>query len=310
MIRERTQEVIGMKRTIQAFCLASLMVLLIAIGVLTVWADERGRSESTPGTAEKATPDVSENVVGEPIVSGFVFIDGRYIEPPYVISRKGYSVLINDILVEENLVSPTRTPVVGLRLVDVMIPEGIDENSDMSDAIVRDYLYKKRAYIQLHSSQEERFALISKSYRDLPCVEKVDSEGQDSIRVTCKNGSVLTVRLVLPKRRPISLDRNSLLQRYEKEREFYETGLKDHMTFFLFGKDGGGGISGQTGNRVIQGLIDILQSDEPSTVKMNKMSLLFPTARTDYRFGAMIDNATYSAQLESRLKAIEKSSKR
>jgi len=32
-----------------------------------------------------------------PINSGFVFIDGKYIEPPYTVKRKGMTVYLNDI---------------------------------------------------------------------------------------------------------------------------------------------------------------------------------------------------------------------
>ena len=32
---------------------------------------------------------------GTPINSGFVFIDGKYIEPPYEVKRKGLAIYIN-----------------------------------------------------------------------------------------------------------------------------------------------------------------------------------------------------------------------
>jgi len=38
----------------------------------------------------------------KPINSGFVFIDGKYIEPPYVVKHKGNKILINGIVVNED----------------------------------------------------------------------------------------------------------------------------------------------------------------------------------------------------------------
>lgn len=37
---------------------------------------------------------------GRPVTNGFVFIDGKYIEPPYLVARPGHGIFINDHLVD------------------------------------------------------------------------------------------------------------------------------------------------------------------------------------------------------------------
>ena len=46
----------------------------------------------------------------EPINSGFVFIDGKYIEPPYIVKVKGTYIYINDILVDTSSIHKYKNP--------------------------------------------------------------------------------------------------------------------------------------------------------------------------------------------------------
>lgn len=61
------------------------------------------------GAAVRADlPEVSEAALGElgstygiPQMNGFVFIEGRYVPPPYTVTRKGNGVFINRIQIEQ-----------------------------------------------------------------------------------------------------------------------------------------------------------------------------------------------------------------
>ena len=50
--------------------------------------------------SEDAVADLG-TTTGMPQMSGFVFIDGRYLRPPYTVSRKGDSIFINRQFVEQ-----------------------------------------------------------------------------------------------------------------------------------------------------------------------------------------------------------------
>ena len=60
------------------------------------------------GAVAAELPEVTEEAVAElgslsgvPQMTGFVFIGGRYLTPPYTVSRKGNGLFINRILVEQ-----------------------------------------------------------------------------------------------------------------------------------------------------------------------------------------------------------------
>ncbi|MDD4101062.1 MAG: hypothetical protein PHU80_00325 [Kiritimatiellae bacterium] len=62
-------------------------------------------------------PDVTEQALAElgvaygtPQISGFVFIEGRYIPPPYTVTRRGNGIFINRIQVEQPVPWTNGTP--------------------------------------------------------------------------------------------------------------------------------------------------------------------------------------------------------
>jgi hypothetical protein len=64
-------------------------------------------------TVAAQLPEVTETAVqelgstyGTPQMNGFVFIDGRYVVPPYTVTRRGNGIFINRILVEQPVVWP------------------------------------------------------------------------------------------------------------------------------------------------------------------------------------------------------------
>jgi len=70
------------------------------------------------GQIKAQLPEVSEEALAElgdtygtPQMNGFVFIEGRYIPPPYTVTRKGNGIFINRIQVEQ----PVPWPAPGLK---------------------------------------------------------------------------------------------------------------------------------------------------------------------------------------------------
>lgn len=60
------------------------------------------------GVGAAELPEITEEAIAElgitlgtPQMNGFVFIDGRYIPPPYTVTRKGNGIFINRILIEQ-----------------------------------------------------------------------------------------------------------------------------------------------------------------------------------------------------------------
>lgn len=75
------------------------MKRLKAIGVGCLLAAVTVRAE-LPEVSEEALSELG-STYGTPQMNGFVFIEGRYVPPPYTVTRKGNGIFINRILIEQ-----------------------------------------------------------------------------------------------------------------------------------------------------------------------------------------------------------------
>jgi len=75
------------------------MALAVAMAALCIWCVPAA-PEAVPGEALKAL----QVARGKPCNNGLVFMDGKYIPPPYVVKRYGTAIMINDIQVTAPLI--------------------------------------------------------------------------------------------------------------------------------------------------------------------------------------------------------------
>jgi len=81
-------------------------------------------------------------ITGTSINSGFIFIDGRYLDAPYIVSRKGLGIFVNDVFVKKSAV---QWPPVDMRVKeDPGFPslDGITENTTFDE-------FTKKCWAQL-----------------------------------------------------------------------------------------------------------------------------------------------------------------
>lgn len=71
--------------------------LLLFLGTWGAWVS--GAAE-LPEVTPEALADLG-TTLGTPQMSGFVFIEGRYLAPPYTVTRKGNGIFINRIQIEQ-----------------------------------------------------------------------------------------------------------------------------------------------------------------------------------------------------------------
>lgn len=75
--------------------LARTMILCATFAVLCVCAESAPDFEKVPAQAMREL----KGAVGKPLDSGLVFVNGRYIRPPYHVARMGTAIFINDVQV-------------------------------------------------------------------------------------------------------------------------------------------------------------------------------------------------------------------
>ncbi len=68
--------------------------------VLGAWVACVSVAADLPDVTDEAIAELG-TTLGTPQMNGFVFIDGRYIPPPYTVSRKGNAIFINRIQIEQ-----------------------------------------------------------------------------------------------------------------------------------------------------------------------------------------------------------------
>lgn len=105
---------------------------------------------------------------GDPISSGFVFFKGRYIEPPYVVSRRGVDVWINDFIVVRGCWPLPTYP-------KPEMPEGM---KSLNSKKFYHYRRQYNDYLEtVCSGSKDYFAKYAKFLRGLPFVKKVEDTG-------------------------------------------------------------------------------------------------------------------------------------
>ena len=228
--------------------LALLILVGMVMGVAGVCAaKEVAGKEAAPASDPEASAIKALGVVeGKPIESGFVFIDGRYIEAPYTVSRRGRQIFINDILVWQQ----TEWPVADRHVPEDPGPppkeyekyKSFNEVLTSFDSIegwLNCHLLRKRRYLYEHFPEEEADAKMLEYYRQCPFVASarlVPEEGP--VKVITKSGKEENINLGLP--HPHISDHwdygvRDVLGGLEVWRRSLTQALLENRTLFFFG---------------------------------------------------------------------------
>jgi hypothetical protein len=113
---------------------------------------------------------------GQPVDSGFVFVDGRYVEAPYRVSRRGVGLYINDVhLYDRGPWPPFRFDEVK---EDPGLPPGLTTSSVFDDLRIpgkRDaWDSRKYRWLLAHYEPEEARRRFLQWIQQLPFVKKVE----------------------------------------------------------------------------------------------------------------------------------------
>jgi hypothetical protein len=138
------------------------------------------------GQCPGGTNDLS---IGErkwaPISSGVLFVDGRYIPPPYVVSRKEGLVFVNNHQIVWALQWPPRkktTPPPPKKMPS--IPSTITTNTTPYDKDYIAYISDTRQYLVSKHGDLVGNEMMANIYKGLPCVKEAKPDPQDPRRVT------------------------------------------------------------------------------------------------------------------------------
>lgn len=247
----------------------------------------------------------------QPINNGYVFVECKYLDAPYVVERMGLGLFINNHLIEFpiessfwNLQNEVKKSV---NLTDPNLPSSVNEYSCCFDPDVLNYLSMKRAYLREYYPIEEAVVHIRDVYKDLPCVmqAQLDPNNIALLHVEWTDGSVDNIRLVpIHGRPPIKMDKESILERLEKNFKNYEECLQKG-DYFFFDIQSGGTISGNSGNaiEILTKILPILGSSKSPDIKIREIKEAKLQFDDDF-IKTLITKFAASSQLEARLKVL------
>jgi hypothetical protein len=239
---------------------------------------------------------------GKPITNGFVFIDGRYIDAPYRVDRKGLGIFINDVLIEPPIPWSGEPKLSGE--TDPAMPEGITKDTSINDPNLSRYLGEKIAYLNRHYSQVEAVRMMKQVYNDLPCVKEIQDVEHEplEITVTTYRGETSARIHLTPFPRKVDMSKKGVLGRLDQRREHFESRLQKGDYFFFSARSGGlitGGA--RAAAEVLPRIVLTLRSAKDEATKFKEVQQAgLPDVRKD-SFAAIVTNFAASPQLEQRL---------
>lgn len=195
------------------------------------------------GQCSGGTNDLS---VGErtwaPISNGVLFVDGRYIPPPYVVSRKEGDVFVNGHNIAWVFQWPPkkRMPPPPPPLEEPVLPASITEKTTEFDKDFIGYVHYMRQYLMSKHGQQKGIEMMVDVYKRMPCIRdaKLDPDNPNCIILTWASGKRgYNSQLPPPCRKVIDLTKEQAESFIDKTAEIFVRGLSNGDYYML---EGGG----------------------------------------------------------------------
>lgn len=274
-------------------------MLLISLCVLTALESQAAEKGGNPTTGVVFTSS-------QPISNGFVFVEGQYVEAPYVVSRKDLAIYINDRLIANYAPLVKEIPKPESELPS--LPTNITVNSTPYDKDVVDYMVRVRIYLSSHYKRSELADEIEKVYKALPCVKDVRrNSDKTSATVTYTDGHTINENLIPLTRKPVITPTNAVEYVSRTCRNYVERLEKGD--FYGFANEGTGAsiftFSVGTAKEFLPGFVKVLRSsqdDETKAKQLREMLRLSPITKETSR--EFVTNLCPSKQLDERVEAL------
>jgi len=239
-------------------------------------------------------------VSSEPVSKGFVFLDGKYLDAPYTVTRKGLAVFINDKMIEPPIPWPVD---VLLGDEDPLLPAEINEETSIYDEITSRYLSQKFAYLRKHYNRERECQIMEQALRNLPFVTEaiLDEKDRDILHITTTQGETVPMLLHSMRGRMPDYDRDSVLKRVETKQKYFHDALENNSCYFLSSTRGSRThLSANSVANKLPHMVEILRSGKSIEKKSQQIQELQINISNDE-----IINFSASPQLEARLNKLK-----
>jgi len=208
-------------------------LLVFAILVLVV-------AHGAIADSDEATIEAFGVKRGEPINKGFFFSDGKYVDVPYVVERRGTDIYVNDHLLHRGMGLPSYDYTVsedpGEPPSDTSPFDPVPENVDYRDT----YWSRKLRYLLSHHPREDAVRMMLETWRKCTKVDRADVDENDPFRaiLLSTDGRRKTVILTMSESilKP-AWTKEQILEMREKDHELYENALRANAAIFDIGPE-------------------------------------------------------------------------
>lgn len=286
MKRSRTQHIL---KTAVFLCLS---VLSANLG--------QGAEDQTTGTVFTAS---------QPISNGFVFVEGQYVEAPYVVSRKNLEIYINDRLIADY--APLVKEVPKPEKERPVVPSDITAQSTPYDKNVVNYVVRMQTYLSSHYKRDEIADEMEKMYRGLPYVKSVHRNAdKTSATVTYMDGNTINENLIPFARKPAITPENAV-EYVSRDCRNYADRLRDGVVYSFSAKGSRKHSFGaNTAKEVLPGVVKVLRSSQDDETKAKQLAdMLGMAAIPKEQVNTFVKELSPSKQLDERVDALTKSEK-
>ncbi len=226
-----------------------------------------------------SSPDPLPNITGEPITNGFLFFDGKYIEPPYRVSSSNGAIYVNGLWGRGVGGWPPKD-----WSVDELpeLPTNITEKSTLDDlargtTIENGYLPQVMRYYHMRYQEKEATRRVIETVRALPFIATVkrgSGDSEDSVTVRTTNGDSFGMQVGVTGNeyylRPPP-KKESVIKKVERFRRKRAGILKGGGALFLFSNLDWKDMPGQQAEKHLPVLVDIATSSGTVKEKISEL---------------------------------------
>lgn len=276
-----------------------IMILSLNLAILAINAAEK--APSTHEFLESLNMPEFGITTGVSMDKGFIFHNGKYLDIPYVVARKGTTIFINEILIEGPFSWPREC---FEQNEDANVPEEIHRDGKFED--VRYYFVKKFRYLSSHYPEKDAITRFIADLKTLPCVKSIGFIEGTKITCTLFSGEIIPLDLSVRGKRGIQ-NKEDFLIMLEQIRESYECGLRKGKCY-IFDNSGGGTLSFVASDKIEQmaKLIKVLRSSKSIKEKSEDILRMEQLNIKGQALTILINNFQASSQLEERLESLLK----
>ena len=186
---------------------------------------------------------------GRPIETGFLFWEGKYIEAPYVVERRGLMIFVNGVAV-------TAAPPFHFYEVPKAVDPGpahFKATDFLDDREVQDFLQAKWSYLQQQYDEEEAIRKMGEVYASLPFLDfqKDPDTGEWIVKEKATGRRRKVVLEIFERIAPYR--KTDKLEWCNSEKTFYESTLREGSCL----------IWPRTGLTQLEKLLSLMRSSQP-----------------------------------------------